>query len=108
MNLTGKSVDELQGALKHLGQATIPGLFAERVKEEPGAVAVRYKRGGMFRQLTWSDYRDEIRTIAAGLVEAGLRPGSRIAIMGDICIEYLPPDLPATLIGENTYRLYPT
>src|SRR5262245_4595533 len=108
MNLTGKSVDELQGALKHLGQATIPGLFAERVKEEPGAVAVRYKRGGMFRQLTWNDYRDEIRTIAAGLVEAGLRPGSRIAIMGDICIEYLLTDLAATFIGAIPCGIYPT
>ena len=68
MNLTGSSLPELQTALQRLRKASIPELFSERVREEPGAVAVRYKRGGVFRELTWTAYRDQIRTVAAGLL----------------------------------------
>src|SRR5947208_1998370 len=99
MNLTGKSLPELQNGLAGLHAMTIPRLLAERVAAEPGAVALRYKRGGVFRELTWPQYRDEIRAVAAGLLASGLTPGARIAIMGDVCLEYLLADIAAMLIG---------
>jgi long-chain acyl-CoA synthetase len=108
MNLTGKSLPELQAALERLRKASIPELFAERVGEEPDTVAVRYKRGGVFRELTWAAYREEIRTVAAGLIQCGLKPSDRIAIMGDVCIEYLLADLAATFIGAIPCGVYPT
>jgi long-chain acyl-CoA synthetase len=108
MNLTGTSFAELQAALKRLGKTSIPELFAERVRDEPDKVAVRYKQGGVFRQLTWTAYREEIRAVAAGLIQQGLEPGARIAIMGDVCIEYLLADLAATFIGAIPCGIYPT
>ena len=82
--------------------------MAEKVAAEPDAAAIRYKRGGFFRELTWSGYQAEIRKVAAGLVAAGLKPGDRLAIMGDVCIEYLLADLGATLIGAIPCGVYPT
>jgi len=108
MNLTGKSFSELQDALQQLKSATIPGLMAARVDETPDAIALRYKRDGAFRELTWKQYRDEIRTIAAGLLVSGLSPGARIAIMGDVCVEYLLADLAATFVGAIPCGIYPT
>jgi long-chain acyl-CoA synthetase len=108
MNLTGKSFPELQAALERLRVTSIPDLLAERVRDEPDIVAIRYKRGGVFRELTWSAYRNEIRTVAAGLIQSGLKPGARIAIMGDVCIEYLLTDLAATFIGAIPCGVYPT
>jgi long-chain acyl-CoA synthetase len=108
MNLTGKSLAELPAALQRLRELSIPQLFAERVKDDPDAVAVRYKRDGVFRELTWSGYRNEIRKVAAGLMRCGLEPGARIAIMGDVCIEYLLTDLAATFIGAIPCGVYPT
>jgi long-chain acyl-CoA synthetase len=108
MNLTGKSFPELQTALERLRVTSIPDLLAERVRDEPDIVAIRYKRGGVFRELTWSAYRNEIRTVAAGLIQSGLKPGARIAIMGDVCIEYLLTDLAATFIGAIPCGVYPT
>src|SRR5262245_48740726 len=99
MNLTGKSLTELQNGLARLHAMTVPQLLDERVAAEPAAVALRYKRGGVFRELTWRSYRDEIRAVAAGLLKSGLRPGARIAIMGDVCLEYLLADMAAMLIG---------
>jgi long-chain acyl-CoA synthetase len=108
MNLTGKSFPELQTAFERLRVTSIPDLLAERVCDEPDIVAIRYKRGGVFRELTWSAYRNEIRTVAAGLIQFGLKPGARIAIMGDVCIEYLLTDLAATFIGAIPCGVYPT
>jgi long-chain acyl-CoA synthetase len=98
----------LQTALERLRVTSIPDLLAERVRDEPDIVAIRYKRGGVFRELTWSAYRNEIRTVAAGLIQSGLKPGARIAIMGDVCIEYLLTDLAATFIGAIPCGVYPT
>ena len=108
MNLTGSSLPQLQEALGRLRSSTIPGLMAERVAAEPNSVAIRYKRGGFFRELTWSGYQAEIRKVAAGLIAAGLKPGDRLAIMGDVCIEYLLADLGALLIGAIPCGVYPT
>ena len=99
---------DLPQALERLRRATIPQLLAEKVNEEPDAVAIRYKRDGVFRELSWTTYRDEIRAVAAGLLSIGLRPGARIAIMGDVCIEYLLADLGATLVGVIPCGIYPT
>jgi long-chain acyl-CoA synthetase len=108
MNLTGCSSSELNEALDRLRGSTLPGMLLERVGEEPDAVAIRYKRGGVFRELTWTQYRDAIRIAAAGLLECGLEPGSRIAVMGDVCLEYLLADLAATTIGAIPCGVYPT
>ena len=108
MNLTGKSFSDLQTALTRLRECSIPSLFAERVREEADTVAIRYKRGGVFRELTWSGYRDEVRVVAAGLLRSGLTPGARIAIMGDVRIEYLLTDLASTFLGAIPCGIYPT
>jgi len=108
MNLTGQSSSELNDALDRLRRSTVPGMLLERVREEPDAIAIRYKRGGVFRELTWSQYRDEIRVAAAGLLACGLAPGSRIAVMGDVCLDYLLADLAAIAIGAMPCGIYPT
>lgn len=108
MNLTGNSFSELQAALQQLRDRSIPQLVAERVEQEPDRIAVRYKRDGVFRELTWSAYRHEIRQVAAGLLQCGLEPEARIAVMGDVCIEYLLTDLAATFIGAIPCGIYPT
>jgi long-chain acyl-CoA synthetase len=108
VNLTGKSSSELQAALDRLRDLSIPQLLAERVADDPDAVAVRYKRNGVYRELTWRSYREEIRRVAAGFFLCGLRPGARIAIMGDVSIEYLLADLAATFIGAIPCGVYPT
>jgi long-chain acyl-CoA synthetase len=56
-------------------------------------VAVRYKRGGAFRDLTWADYRADVLACAAALVEAGIRPGDRVGLLGENRVEWMIADL---------------
>jgi len=108
MNLTGKPDSEVANALERLKTSTVPGLLAERAREEADSPAVRFKRGGIFRTLTWSAYHSEVRAAAACLVSLGVRPGDRLAIMGDACIGYLLVDVAAQFLGVIPSGVYPT
>jgi long-chain acyl-CoA synthetase len=65
-------------------------------------VAVRYKRGGSWKDLTWSDYRAEVLACAAALVEAGIRPGDRVGLLGENRIEWMIADLGILAAGGVT------
>jgi long-chain acyl-CoA synthetase len=65
-------------------------------------VAVRYKRGGLWKDLTWSDYRAEVLACAAGLIEAGLQPGDRVGVLGENCVEWMIADLGILAAGGVT------
>ncbi|HEV3345233.1 MAG TPA: AMP-dependent synthetase/ligase [Pirellulales bacterium] len=65
-------------------------------------VAVRYKRGGLWKDLTWSDYRAEVLACAAGLIEAGLQPSDRVGVLGENCVEWMIADLGILAAGGVT------
>jgi long-chain acyl-CoA synthetase len=108
MNVTGLPLSEARAACERLARSTVPRILDERVQETPNDVALRYKEKGVFRELTWSSYRDRVRLAAFGLVTRGLTPGDRIAIMGDPSVEYLVAHLGAVIIGVIPYGIYPT
>jgi long-chain acyl-CoA synthetase len=72
---------------------------AERLGSQ---VAVRFKRGGCWTDLTWSDYRAEVLACAAGLVEAGLRPGDRVGLLSENRVEWMIADLGILAAGGVT------
>ncbi len=72
---------------------------AERLGSQ---VAVRYKRGGAWQDLSWADYRAAVLACAAGLVEAGLRPGDRVGLLGENRVEWMIADLAILAAGGVT------
>lgn len=87
---------------------TVPQLFLERAAERPDKVAFRYKDFGLYQEVTWRKYREEVEAIALGLIALGVEPGDRIAIMGDPCHEYFVADMAGLSIGAITYGIYTT
>jgi len=87
---------------------TVPQLFLERAAVRPAAVALRYKDFGLYQEVTWSRYRDEVEACALGLIALGVEPGDRIAIMGDPCFEYFVADMAGLAVGAITYGIYTT
>lgn len=55
-------------------------------------IALRYKRSGLFQDLSWSDYRRQADHAAAGLVSLGVQPGDRVAILSENRFEWLIAD----------------
>lgn len=54
--------------------------------------ALRFKVDGMWRHITWNDYRRQADEVAAGLIELGVKAGDRIAILSENRWEWLVSD----------------
>lgn len=55
--------------------------------------ALRIRKHGLFADLSWRDYHAAALAGAAGLVEAGVRPGDRIGLLAENSIDWLIADL---------------
>ena len=55
-------------------------------------IALRFKRWGRYQDLNWTDYRRQADGAAAGLIELGIQPGDRVAILSENRYEWLIAD----------------
>ena len=87
---------------------TLPILFAHRVKELGEGVALREKKKGLWRRISWDEYDTHVRNFSLGLKSFGLRKGDRVSILGDNCPEWLYADLATQSAGGISVGVYPT
>jgi len=87
---------------------TLPILFAHRVKELGEGVALREKKKGLWRRISWDEYDTHVRNFSLGLKSFGLRKGDRVSILGDNCPEWLYADLATQAAGGISVGVYPT
>ena len=69
---------------------------AERLGRRP---ALRYRRHGIYRDLTWEQYRTETVAAAAALIEAGVAPGDRVGLVGENSADWLIADMAIMTAG---------
>lgn len=87
---------------------TFPHLFFQQVNARPHQIALRRKEYGIWNRITWDQYGKMVQQIAAGLIEAGLQPGDRVAILGDNRPEWLVCHVATMTIGCVTCGVYST
>ncbi|HTU93326.1 MAG TPA: long-chain fatty acid--CoA ligase [Gemmataceae bacterium] len=63
---------------------------AERLGPRP---ALRYKRHGIWHDMTWEQYGAESLAAAAALVEFGVAPGDRVGLVAENSVDWLIADL---------------
>jgi long-chain acyl-CoA synthetase len=61
---------------------TFPKLLLEHARVRGARPAIREKDLGIWQAWTWSQLRDEVVALAAGLAQAGLARGAHIAVIG--------------------------
>ncbi len=66
-----------------LSADTFPRLLAHHASTRPRATAIREKDLGIWQSWTWQQMHQEVREIAAGLLQAGLKRGQHLAIIGE-------------------------
>ena len=62
---------------------TFPRLLAHHASTRPRATAIREKDLGIWQSWTWQQMHQEVSEIAAGLLQAGLKRGQHLAIIGE-------------------------
>ena len=93
---------------ERLRRTTAPHLLCERARRSPDSVAFRSKHFGIYRERRWRDYAGLVAHAARALQSLGIGCGERVAIMGDVCEEWMICDLAAQSLGAIVYGIYPT
>ncbi len=82
-------------------------MVLEWAERTPTAPAARFKQGGTWRDCSWRELADRLRTVSDGLVAWGVKPGDRVALLASTRYEYpiaLGGILAANGIGVNIYH----
>lgn len=85
---------------------TVCHKLLETTAKHPDKIAVKYKRGGRWNELTWQGYRAAIESVAAGLQTLGVRKGDRVAIFSNTRFEWAVADLAILGLGAVTVPIY--
>jgi long-chain acyl-CoA synthetase len=55
--------------------------------------ALRYKRNGLWHEVSWEKYRADALACAAALIEVGVQPGDRVGLLSENRVEWLIADM---------------
>ncbi|MBT3367889.1 MAG: AMP-binding protein [Nitrospina sp.] len=91
------------GSFQHL-----PQLFFQQVETLGEKTALRHKDFGIWNCVTWREYGQRVKDVAAGLMTLGLQPGDRVAILGENRPEWLYCHLGVMAAAGTTVGIYPT
>jgi long-chain acyl-CoA synthetase len=80
----------------------------EHAEQTPNRVALREKYQGIWREITWAEYWDQVETFAHALMAFGIEKGDRVAIQSENRAEWLYTDVGSMARGAICVGLYPT
>ena len=86
--------------------ATLCEAFQRTAAIDPDAVALRTLGGT--QTLTWREYADQVRQVAAGLAGLGVRRGDTVSLMMANRIEFYPLEVGAQHVGATSFSVYNT
>lgn len=86
---------------------TLPQMLRDNAAEMPATVAIRSKRSGLWREITWSALDARIRSTAAGLAALGLEPGQTLCLISENREEAWITEMAAICLGAVAVSVYP-
>lgn len=85
---------------------TLCAAFQRTAAIDPDAVALRTPGGS--QTLTWREYADQVRKVAAGLAGLGVRRGDTVSLMMSNRVEFYPLEVGAQHVGATSFSVYNT
>jgi long-chain acyl-CoA synthetase len=82
--------------------------FLRREREFPNEVFLRQPINGEWKTYTWKEAGQECRKIAAAILDMGLKPGDKIALLSKNCAHWIMADIAIMMAGCVSVPLYPT
>ncbi|MDQ3951814.1 MAG: long-chain fatty acid--CoA ligase [Actinomycetota bacterium] len=87
---------------------TLIETFQERIAAHPESVALRYKSGGAWKDITWRDYGDRVRRAGKALMAQGVKHGDKMSLLSLNRPEWHVADIGCLSIGAATAPIYVT
>ena len=87
---------------------TVPGIFKQTSEKYSSRVALRKKEYGLWHDILWDEYYQEVKCIGSALISMGLKTGDCVSIIGDNCPEWVIIDLAIQCVGGVTVGIYST
>ncbi len=87
---------------------SVPAKFRAAVSRWGDRVAMRKKEYGLWHDITWNQYEQNVSRVALGLISLGLQKGDCASIIGDNCPEWVYADLGIQCCGAVTAGVYST
>jgi long-chain acyl-CoA synthetase len=87
---------------------TLPKALVAMTGRQPDRIALRMKEFGIWRDITWRQYLDNVTCAALGLYRIGVRRGEHVAIIGENKPEWLYSAFGAMSVGATFVGVYTT
>jgi long-chain acyl-CoA synthetase len=91
---------------KMVAGQTVPTRFLDTVRRIPGQVALRWREGDGWGELTFADYAERAAHVAAGLGALGVERGTRVVLMMRNRPEFHVADMAVLLCGGTPISIY--
>jgi long-chain acyl-CoA synthetase len=95
-------------SVKELKDMTPPQQLLHWARVRPDAVALHQKQFGIWQPVSWREYAERSACFALALLELGLQPGDKVAILGENRIEWVIAQFGTGLAGGIVAGVYPT
>jgi long-chain acyl-CoA synthetase len=90
------------------GSNTIAGLMPAAAAAYGDGIALRQKSGDDWVDVSYDELGRTVGEIALGLVDLGIEPGDRVAVMGDTSAEWTHASMGALSAAATGVSVYPT
>ncbi len=87
---------------------TVPRVFARTVEKNRNKTALRHKTLGLWHDLTFDQFYDQVEKIGSALVSLGFKKGDTACIIGDNAVEWVVADLGIQCVGGVSAGIYAT
>jgi len=90
---------------------TLPKALLNIVEKQPNRIAMRKKDFGIWQDITWAEYLENVKHVTLGLHALGVKYGEHVAIIGENRPEWLYSALGIVCAGgawTRPFLFYPS
>ena len=87
---------------------TLPKALRDLATRQADRIAMRHKEYGLWHDITWQEYLEQVKRVALGLYSLGIRNGDHVAIIGENKPEWLFSALGTISAGAIFVGVYTT
>ncbi len=93
-------------AQSNVKAVNLVSVFEATAQRRGEQAAVHHKKNGAWAQVSWGELARRSRNVADGLAAAGVKPGDRVAVIGETNLEWILADLGILGAGAITVTIY--